>query len=77
MGTGTGVLVSYFFPLRKWDWSSDVRLSYKLKERYEMAKEEENLEQVINTAIFWASLYLLFGFNSEGRDLEIELCNTI
>lgn len=42
-----------------------------------MAKEKENLEQVINTAIFWASLYLLFGFNSEGRDLEIELCNTI
>lgn len=39
MGTGTRVLVSYFFPLRKWDWSSDVRMSYELKERYEMAQD--------------------------------------
>lgn len=39
VGTGTRVLVSYFFPLRKWDWSSDVRMSYELKERYEMAQD--------------------------------------
>lgn len=36
-------------------------------------KMGENLGQGINIALFWASLYLLFGFNSEGRDLETEL----